>query len=44
MAHVRQSWPDSGVGFQVKVLKTIRFVSFRPEGWPGFRRKVDSES
>ena len=21
MAHIRQSWPDSGLGFQVKVLK-----------------------
>ena len=22
MAHVRQSWPDSGLGLQVKVLRT----------------------
>ena len=28
MAHVRQSRPDSGIGFQVKVLKTVQGVVF----------------
>jgi hypothetical protein len=26
MAQATQSWPDSGLGFQIKVLKTIRVV------------------
>ena len=26
MAHIRQSRPDSGLGFQVKVLKTLKVV------------------
>jgi len=26
MAHIRQSRPDSGLGFQVKVLKTFQVV------------------
>ena len=26
MAHVRQSRPDSGLGFQIKVLKTLYVV------------------
>jgi len=28
MAHVRQSRPDSGLGFQVKVLKPFKVVPF----------------
>ena len=27
MAHIRQSRPDSGLGFQVEVLKTFKIVS-----------------
>jgi len=27
MAHMRQSRPDSGLGFQVKVLRTIQVVA-----------------
>ena len=27
MAHVRQSRPDSGLGFKVKVLKTLHVVA-----------------
>ena len=28
MAHIRQSRPDYGLGFQVEVLKTVEVVSF----------------
>ena len=28
MAHVRQSCPDSGLGFQAKVLETFKVVPF----------------
>ena len=28
MAHIRQSRPDSGIGFHVKVLKTFQVVPF----------------
>ena len=28
--HMRQSWPDSGLGFQVKVLKTLEVVPTSP--------------
>ena len=34
MAHVRQSRPDSGLGFKVKALETILLVSFSlGAGW-----------
>ena len=36
MAHMRQSRPDSGLGFQVKVLTTIQGVPFSL-GNVGFR-------
>ena len=31
MAHIRQSRPDSGSGFQVKSLKTFRFLHLGTE-------------
>jgi len=34
MAHIRQSRPDSGLGFQVKVLETFRFFPLCPEVEP----------
>ena len=53
MAHVRQSRPDYGLGFQVKVLKPFQVVpsslgSGRPSrtlaaGWQRSRRTDDDE-
>jgi hypothetical protein len=37
MAHVRQSRPDSGIGFQVKLLKTFQVVRKRPYPGPAAR-------
>ena len=31
MAHIRQSRPDSGLGFQVKVLHTLQLFPLRSE-------------
>jgi hypothetical protein len=51
MAHVRQSWPDFGLGFLVKVLKSFQVVSspvgsgprngiLRSSTWPVSRIRV----
>ena len=34
MAHIRQSMPDSGLGFRVQALKTFRLFPFRSEAVP----------
>jgi len=39
MAHIRQSRPDSGVGFREKDLKTFQVVAF----WLGSDRRDDAD-
>ena len=34
MAHTRQSMPDSGLGFQVKVFKSVSVVPFSLDLFP----------
>ena len=38
MAHVRQSWPDSGLGFQVIVLQPFQDVTMTPDTGTGVPR------
>ena len=39
MAHIRQSWPDSGPRFQTKVLKTLEGIPSSLESGGGYLRR-----
>ena len=44
MAHIRQSRPDSGLGFQAKVLKTFRDVPYLIGRGRGARRASNASA